>query len=355
MNASKNMEQRGHTFKIINKNEMRKKTFAISLKKRENYKLRIIQKLLIIMDYLIICIIILFNNNKYNYCLDCINNINNLTNQCFQCPVDFLYQKLIIESDDNTINEILYHNKSISRYGDGEYLIIHGRNIKFQKYDKILAKRLKEILKSDEKNLLVGIYFPFKKKELDLYRDFEANYWRTLCNVHKFEMLKLININKRYYSAGITKFYLKLKDKSRIPKYISKFKKIWGGRDVLIIEGEISRQGIGNDLFNNANSIKRIICPERHSFTVYDKILEAVLEFDKDILVLISLGPTATVLAYDLCKLGYQAIDIGHTDLEYELFLRNETNWIYKNEKKEEKNETEMIKYNSQIIKAILQ
>ena len=48
-------------------------------------------------------------------------------------------------------------------------------------------------------------------------------------------------------------------------------------------------------------------------------------------------------MAYDLCKLGYQAIDIGHTDLECELFLRNEANWIYKDEKNEEKNETEMI------------
>ena len=131
-------------------------------------------------------------------------------------------------------------------------------------------------------------------------------------------------------------------------------KKIWGGRDVLMIEGEISRQGIGNDLFNNANSIKRIICPETNSFSVYGKILEAVLEFDKKNLVLISLGPTATVLAYDLCKLGYQANDIGHTDLEYELYLRNETNWIYKKEKKEEKSEEEMIKYKSQIIKTIL-
>jgi hypothetical protein len=39
---------------------------------------------------------------------------------------------------------------------------------------------------------------------------------------------------------------------------------------------------------------------------------------DKNILILISLGPTATVLAYDLAKLGYWAIDIGHIDNEYE-------------------------------------
>ena len=153
---------------------------------------------------------------------------------------------------------------------------------------------------------------------------------------------------------GITKFYLKLKDVSKLPKYISNLRKIWGGRDVLMIEGEISRQGIGNDLFDNVNSMKRIICPERHSFSVYGQILSAVLEFDKNILVLISLGPTATVLAYDLSKLGYQAIDIGHADLEYELYLRNATTWIFKDEKKEEKNETEMNKYRSQIIKTII-
>lgn len=33
------------------------------------------------------------------------------------------------------------------------------------------------------------------------------------------------------------------------------------------------------------------------------------------------MGPTATVLAYDLACRGYQALDIGHLDLEYEWYL----------------------------------
>ena len=41
-----------------------------------------------------------------------------------------------------------------------------------------------------------------------------------------------------------------------------------------------------------------------------------------------ALGPTATVLAYDLFKAGYQAIDIGHVDIEYEWFLRKATKKI---------------------------
>ena len=37
------------------------------------------------------------------------------------------------------------------------------------------------------------------------------------------------------------------------------------------------------------------------------------------------MGPTATVLAFDLYRLGYQVIDIGHLDIEYEWFLKNTT------------------------------
>ena len=37
-----------------------------------------------------------------------------------------------------------------------------------------------------------------------------------------------------------------------------------------------------------------------------------------------ALGPTATVLAYDLCSARYQALDIGHLDVEYDWFLKKE-------------------------------
>ena len=42
---------------------------------------------------------------------------------------------------------------------------------------------------------------------------------------------------------------------------------------------------------------------------------------DKNVLILLALGMTATVMAYDLCKEGWQAIDIGHLDVEYEWML----------------------------------
>ena len=41
-------------------------------------------------------------------------------------------------------------------------------------------------------------------------------------------------------------------------------------------------------------------------------------------MILISLGPTATVLTYDIIKFGLrnQVIDFGHFDIQYEYFLR---------------------------------
>lgn len=50
-------------------------------------------------------------------------------------------------------------------------------------------------------------------------------------------------------------------------------------------------------------------------------------------LILIALGMTATVLAYDLSKAGFWAIDIGHIDVEYEWFLRGVTEKIALNGK----------------------
>ena len=51
------------------------------------------------------------------------------------------------------------------------------------------------------------------------------------------------------------------KDKSKVPQYIKKLKKIWEQKDVVIIQGETSRLGVYNDLFDNIKSIERILCP----------------------------------------------------------------------------------------------
>lgn len=138
----------------------------------------------------------------------------------------------------------------------------------------------------------------------------------------------MLDRKRQYYSAQISRFYLDYKDKSNKAEYVKRIKKIWDNKDVVIIEGDKSRLGVGNDLFSNMRSIERIICPAEHAFAKYDEIMEEALKVSKDKLILLALGPTATVLAYDLYKAGYRAIDIGHIDIEYEWFLRKATTKI---------------------------
>ena len=109
---------------------------------------------------------------------------------------------------------------------------------------------------------------------------------------------------------------------------MKKLRKIWEGQEIVIIEGKYSRLGIGNELFDNVKSIERIICPAENAFEVYNKIFEEALKVSKSKMIILALGPTATVLAFDLYKEGYRAIDIGHVDIEYEWFLRKATKKI---------------------------
>ena len=93
----------------------------------------------------------------------------------------------------------------------------------------------------------------------------------------------------------------------------------------MIVEGEASRLGVGNDLFKNVASIKRILCPAKNSYSRYEDILKECLKLPEESLYIIALGPTATVLAYDLAKNNRRALDLGHIDIEYEWFLMGVT------------------------------
>ena len=48
---------------------------------------------------------------------------------------------------------------------------------------------------------------------------------------------------------------------------------------------------------------------------------------------MLALGPTASILAYDLSEIGYRALDIGHIDIEYEWFLQKATEKVRIKEK----------------------
>ena len=63
--------------------------------------------------------------------------------KCFYCQKTVVFKGLTIVSDEETIKEIVMKNKSISRFGDGEFKVMNGLGAGFQKPNKKLAKSAK--------------------------------------------------------------------------------------------------------------------------------------------------------------------------------------------------------------------
>lgn len=265
----------------------------------------------------------------------------------------------IVMTTDDTLLELAKGKVSISRFGDGEFALMNGEDLLFQPYDSMLKKRLQEILKSNQDKHLVGI--PNVFLNLDWCTNQARAYWAKYLNLNRNKIYKQLDLKKKYYDSLVTRLYIDREDKEKAEKYYIQVKQLWSNRRIVIVEGGQSRVGIGNDLFEGAASIERVICPSINAFEKYKEILDEVCDHSKSKLILIALGPTATVLAYDLARMGYQAIDIGHIDIEYEWYLRGaqekvpvEHKYIGEIPNGDNVKEMESVEYEKEIIRKIV-
>lgn len=232
--------------------------------------------------------------------------------------VHFMRQPTVLSMSE-TIAAVKKRRASIARFGDGEFDIIFGRAQGFQNRNKELSKRLREVLKKNHISDRFLVALPDCFGDLSQFREAAQIHWRIRLDKERIKWVRCLNTKAPYYQAQITRFYFDWADKSKCNDWYMGLKNIWDKENVLMVEGELSRVGVGNDLFDNAKSVRRILCPAENAFERYDNILEAICRHAKRTdLIFMALGPTATVLAYDLFLKGYWAVDAGHIDVEYE-------------------------------------
>lgn len=223
---------------------------------------------------------------------------------------------IMVKDIDQTLDYIIENQSSIIRFGDGEMDLMLGKSIPYQVYDENLASQLKEIisLQSDEK-LVIGLPNVFDNRS-NFTLAAEA-FWKVHLEHHLKDYVELARADW-YGTTFVSRPYIDYVDKSQSFSQFEKLKQIWKDKDILIVEGVTSRSGVGNDLFDGANSIKRIICPSHNAYARIEEIQEAVLQYAENRLILCMLGPTAKILSYNLFRKGYRVLDIGHIDSEYE-------------------------------------
>ncbi|MCR5675545.1 MAG: GT-D fold domain-containing protein [Lachnospiraceae bacterium] len=216
-------------------------------------------------------------------------------------------------SMEETRRQIIEEGRSIARFGDGEFSAIRGiQRWNFQKEDPALGQKLKEVLQSNDPGFLVGLNENFYG-DLSHLSEAAADGVRSYMTPETRKFHASLLDPERVYASAMICFIGKEQD-------VTDLRRFWNDRDCVFIEGEYTRMGVGNDLFDNCRSISRILCPAENAFDRYDEIMTAATKQPKDRLMLLALGPTATAMAYDLYREGYQALDVGHVDLLYEKF-----------------------------------
>lgn len=205
-----------------------------------------------------------------------------------------------------TLNRVLA-GESLARYGDGELkMAAHGASIKSQPGDSVLTERLRKILVRSG-SCMVGIPNVFSATP-------KSPFWDKYTS-HRF--LSLLDDRRKYVSSFITR-----PDSApwiNTEAYWTALESLWLGRDVTLVRG--STKSLTAEDIVSAHTVREIVAPRQGAWAEYENLLERIGTPER---VLICLGPTATVMAVDLCEKGVHAIDLGHVGMFRRKWLRGE-------------------------------
>jgi len=221
---------------------------------------------------------------------------------------------------EETIQLLVNSNKSIVRFGDGELYIINGQGLDFQKYDEDLASRLKDILRAQKDDLLIGISYWCFFPNVFLNTDDASKYceYFEVPKIRKF-YFEYIRDDIKYCDANFTGWNF-----SENPeKTYSDLKKIWENKNIVIVTCKEILSNIKYNIYENASKIDYVYVPNVDAYSEYEKILSEVKKWDKDTLVILMCGPAAKVLAFDLYNSGYRVLDLGHLLKSYDYYKKN--------------------------------
>ena len=231
-----------------------------------------------------------------------------------------LKNRIRVYSVDETIEQLLTTKKSLVRFGDGEITMIRGRSLQLQNTDSMLIEDLKRILQYDHEDLMVSV--PDIFDGVEQYQEKSRQFWKDHLLFSRRIYEKYCRKDRIYCNTSVSRCYYAYEDKSCCGGWFEKIRKIWEGQHIVIVEGNRSHSGVGNDLFSKAASIERIIGPASNAYKKLDELEAECLKYPKDRLFLVALGAAAKPLAESLYLKGYRVVDIGNLDMEYEWFLQ---------------------------------
>lgn len=233
----------------------------------------------------------------------------------------------VIKSVDETLDMLIHTNNSLCRFGDGEFenALQWPSPFQYTHLPEISAKLL-TILSSQRKDICICL--PRKmyegKQNLSLQ---EQLFWRKAYMKTFYDLIDThCHIHQTYYATEVSMpFAYQNVD---LAKFFSKVRQIWQSKDITIIANKSIFNGLQYNIFDNAASVELMDAPSKNAFAQYPSILQRSLQLDKARLIIIILGQTATVLAYDLACQGFRALDFGHIAKTFDWYKKGKLSQV---------------------------
>lgn len=201
--------------------------------------------------------------------------------------------------------DLIYENKlSVSRFGDGEIQMTNTvRECAFETPSYYGTSKLRTVITEKHEKLLICL-------SGDAKGEFWESFWKR--EFSKFSHYLDFRLYGNTAISRSTVFH-KLEKKA-----VDKWQRIWADRDVVFVTGRGSRFDSDHILFSNIKNKEIVLSQPKGAIDDIPRLLSELSKKSKDTLILLALGPAATILAYELTLLGYQAIDIGHINSCYD-------------------------------------
>lgn len=247
-----------------------------------------------------------------NISVDILKKINEATqlqlkNNLYFDMDNFMRGKLL--SITETLHKIKDKELSIARFGDGKInCMITENGCSFQKHHWGLLQELRDINLQEDDLLLC---YPSLLVENNWWQSYWGKNWARC----KFFLQRNI-----YGDSFITRpqgFHMYGQHLTKL------WKEIWWNKRVCFITGEGSRLNANHIIFDNIKDVDYIYSKPNNAYDDIDNIVEKCRQKQNVDMFLIALGPTGTVLASRLFKLGYRALDIGHLNNSYDNVFSN--------------------------------
>jgi hypothetical protein len=209
-----------------------------------------------------------------------------------------------------TLERVRSERLSLARFGDGEFILAQHADagIGFQRGSPELQAELSAILRRDGlEGVPVLLAIPTLSKENSYWRHYWAKYWRWV--------KPLLDLSYVYGNMSVSREGIFKADPERA---VAAWRAVWEGRDVCYVIGKGSRFEPLDALFGGVASHRTIYSTPKHAYEDLPRLIEEIVaNVPRETLILIALGPTATVLAVRLARLGYWALDLGHITSAY--------------------------------------